>query len=292
MSVPVLAQSSASLVNAGYSKPAPFLVAPGQLMTLFFRGLGPLSSSADLSLSISQSGNTLKVPLLSMTQDKDDVTGLRVQIPFELLASTTPRLGPKGVQVPDVELTLLQNGQPSRTFPLRPVSENGHVLTSCDLSGDTNPDTVCTRTAYHADGRPVGIEFPAAKGETVIVYAYGLGQTDPPAATADVSPAGRSILDPQEPRILVTVQDQFLNANPAVPRNFVSEAFNYPAARVEFAGLAPGQLGLYQLNVVVPSTFQVDFRCGPDEAIGSIRSNGFFWVTTAQGSELVPLCVQ
>jgi len=278
VSIPALSQSSASLLNAGYAKPAPFLVAPGQLMTLFFRDLGPISTP---SLTISQSGATLKVPILSTTQD-NEVTALRVQIPFELLASTTPRLGPKGVHVPDVQLTLLQNGQPSRTFPLRPVSENGHVLTSCDLSGDTNPDAVCTRTAYHADGRPVSPELPAAKGETVIVYAYGLGPTN----------AAGSVLDPQEPRLLVTVQDQFLNANPAVPRNFVAEAFNLPAARMEYAGLAPGQIGLYQLNIVVPATFEAPFRCGPDEAIGTITANGHFWVTTAQGSELVPLCVQ
>ena len=104
------------------------------------------------------------------------LTSVRVQIPFEMAASTTPRLGPSGVKVADAELILEADGRESRSFLLRPVSENGHVLNSCDLAGDTNPDSVCSRTAYHSDGRPVNMDAPAARGETIVVYAFGLGR--------------------------------------------------------------------------------------------------------------------
>ena len=252
-------------------------------------------------MKISQSGlaSPLAVPMLSVRQDKDCdtgsaeclVTSARVQIPFELPASTTPRLGPKGVKVPDAELTLDGDGQVSRTFLLRPVSENAHVLTSCDLAGDTNPDSVCSRVAYHADGRPVDIDAPAVRGETVILFAFGLGQTTPPATTAVTSGSGLSVLDPQQPRMFVTLRDSFLNAAPSLPRAIVAEPYNLPWAQVDFAGLAPGQVGLYQVNVPIPASFQIPVRCGPDPSIGAIRSNGLLQLTTAQGTEAIPICV-
>lgn len=293
------------------------MVAPGQIVTLFFRGVSPLpggvarsgdaktvplpTTLAGLSMKISQSGlaSPLAVPIVSVRQDKDCdagstecfITSTRVQIPFELPASSTPRLGSEGVKVPDAELTLEADGQASRSFLLRPVSENGHVLTSCDLAGDTNPDSVCSRVAYHADGRPVDIDAPAARGETVILFAYGLGQTTPPATTAVTSGTGLSVLDPQQPRMFVTLRDSFLNSPPSLPRAIIAEPYNMPWAQVDFAGLTPGQVGMYQVNVPIPMSFQAPVRCGPDPVVGAIRSNGFLQLTTAQGTEGIPICV-
>jgi len=311
------AQSGASLLGASYAKPSPFVVAPGQIVTLFFRGVGPQANGsarvdeakaiplpvtlAGLSLKISQSGGTspLPVPIVSVRQETECatsssqcyLTAVRVQIPFELAASTTPRLGPGGVKAPDAELTVIVDGVASRTFLLRPVSENGHVLTSCDLAGDTNPDSVCNHTAYHANGRPVNMDEPAALGETILIYAFGLGQTTPPAKTAEASGAGLSVLDSQQPRLIVTLQDSLLNASPALPRAVVSEPYNLPHAKIDFAGLTPGQIGVYQINVPIPTSFQVPVRCGPDASVGAIRSNGLLQLTTAQGTENVPICV-
>jgi hypothetical protein len=219
------------------------------------------------------------------------ITSVRVQIPFELPASTYPRLGPKGIMVSDAELTLMEDGKPSRSFRLRPVSENGHVVTSCDLIGDTNPGSVCSRVAYHSDGRAVDMNAPAARGETITLFAYGLGQTTPPAATGIASGTGLSVVDSQPPRLIVTVRDNLLNAPSNSPRAFASEPYNLPWAQVDFAGLAPGQVGLYQINVPVPLTFEVPVPCGPDPSISGVRSNGLLQLTTAQGTENIPICV-
>lgn len=312
-----LAQSSGSLLGASYAKPSPFIVAPGQIVTFFFRGVGPLPSGstrfddastlplpetlAGLSLKISQTGmaSPLPVPLVSVRQEIECdatswecyLTAVRVQIPFELAASTTPRVGPGGVEVPDAELTLEEDGKASRTFRLRPVSENGHVLTSCDLAGDTNPDSSCSRVAYHADGRPVNMDTPAALGEAIVIYAFGLGQTTPPAKTAEASGTGLSVLDPLQLRLIVTLQDSILNSSPALPRALISGPYNSPFAKIDFAGLAPGQVGMYQINVPIPFSFQAPVRCGPDASVGAIRSNGLLQLTTAQGTENVPICV-
>ena len=313
-----LAQTSASLAGADYAKPGPFLVAPGQIMNFFFRGIsssaGGIARSADaagvplptklagLALSVSQPGldASLAVPILSVRQERECdgdsaeclLTSIRAQVPFELAASTTPRLGAQGSKAPDAQLTVEEDGRPSRSFLLRPVSENGHVLTSCDLAADANPESVCTRAAYHADGSRVDLDRPAVRGESIVVYAYGLGQTVPAAKSGEPSAAGLSVMDnPQSPRVFVTVHDQFLNVSGSTPRAFLSEPYNLPPARIDFAGLTPGQIGVYQINVPIPSTFQVPVPCGPDASIGAVRSNGFLQVTTAQGTENVPICV-
>src|SRR5262249_9558856 len=152
------AQSGAVLTGAGYAKPAPFSVAPGQLMTLFFRGIGPLPDGtlragdakttplpdtvAGISLSVSQAGldAALHVPVVAVRQEKDCeaasaecyLTSVRLQVPFEVIASIP---GPGGFQAPDAEVKVTTDGQPSRSFAIRPVSADGHVLTSCDISG-------------------------------------------------------------------------------------------------------------------------------------------------------------
>lgn len=308
------AQSGAVLTGAGYSKPAPFLVAPGQLMTLFFRGIAPLpdgslragdakvtplpNTLAGLSLSVSQTGlnGPLQVPLVSVRQERECdaappdcyLTSVRLQVPFEVAASV---LGPGGFNAPDAEIKVTTDGQPSRSFAIRPVSANTHVLTSCDISDDRNPDSVCNRAAYHSDGRPVDANAPASRGESIVIYAFGLGQTTPAARTGESAIAGLSVLDPGQPRLIVTLTDKFLNASASVPRQFLTQPVNPTPAKIDFAGLTPGQIGAYQMNVPIPSSFETPVACrlsGPDPAV---RSNGFVTVTTAQGAENVPICV-
>src|SRR5947209_3112700 len=74
--------------------------------------------------------------------------------------------------------------------------------------------------------QPVNV---AEAGKTLVLYAAGLGPTDPPLLTGT---PGKNA----EP----------LNRVVNVPEVFIGEA----PARVDFAGLAPGFPGVYQLNVV------------------------------------------
>lgn len=81
-----------------------------------------------------------------------------------------------------------------------------------------------------ADSSLISGSNPAARGEVVVLYASGLGMvSNPPAAGA---------------------------AAPVSPLAAVAAATEVSiggrAARVEFAGLAPGFAGLYQINAVVP----------------------------------------
>lgn len=282
----LFAQTEVSLVGTGYSAPAPIEVAPGQVMTLFFRGVGPLANGtprradaqivplpatlAGLSAYILQAPRAVPVdvPILSVRQHNDceevtlrpvcTLTQVRVQIPFEL----TPTV---------CKLVLKEDGQLSRTFLLRPIRDNAHIITSCDLIWDTNPGSACAKLAYHADGRLVDEKTPARRGETIVIYAHGLGVTLPRAATGLPSPAGANVIEATSRQIKVGFES---------PRGYSETA---PL----FVGLTETQVGLYQINVTIPPSLELSVRCG-----GETRSNVLAKITTSRGVENLPLCVE
>jgi acid phosphatase type 7 len=84
----------------------------------------------------------------------------------------------------------------------------------------------------HASGRAITAEDPARAGETVIIYASGLGEVTSRIASGFLSPA----LPLAYCAIPVTVQIGGASVSP------------------DFAGLAPSFVGLYQVNVKLPAT--------------------------------------
>ncbi len=76
---------------------------------------------------------------------------------------------------------------------------------------------------------------PARAGDTLVIYAIGLGPANPPVADGAGSPSS-----PLARTDIPTVNFGGGFASPAIP------------GQVTFAGLAPGYVGLYQINVVVP----------------------------------------
>ena len=85
----------------------------------------------------------------------------------------------------------------------------------------------------HADGSLVSSENPATAGEVLIVYANGLG-----AVTGLVQSGQTSPSDP-----------------PARTIQTPSATLAGVIAPIEFSGLTPGFVGLYQINIRVPANF-------------------------------------
>ena len=76
---------------------------------------------------------------------------------------------------------------------------------------------------------------PAKAGDALVIYAVGLGQTDPPVQTGVASPSG--------PLARVNGTTVIFGARGPFGGN----------AEPIYAGLSPGFVGLYQVNVVVPT---------------------------------------
>jgi uncharacterized protein (TIGR03437 family) len=97
---------------------------------------------------------------------------------------------------------------------------------------------------------------PARAGDALVIYAIGLGPADPPVATGAASPAG--------PLAVV--------ANTKV--TFGARGPFTSGVEPIFAGLSPGFVGLYQINVVVPP----DLGSGPVDVtvdVDGTNSNSF-----------------
>lgn len=116
------------------------------------------------------------------------------------------------------------------------ISANGALTTpdTIQLAGDS-PGIAAFATgaiiAQHLDGSLVTEAAPAKPAEIIIFYLAGLGLTDNPVTTGDASPG--TVL--------------------ARPVDMPVVTINGAAAPILFGGLTPGLVGLYQINMAVPS---------------------------------------
>ena len=131
---------------------------------------------------------------------------INAQIPFEALGNT-------------LQLFVTTAEGKSAPFVLAVAPASPGLFT---LSGDGKGAVA----AFDANFRPLEV---AEAGKPMILYATGLGATDPPVLSGSPG-AGTEPLNR-----VVDAPDVFIGESPA---------------RVDFAGLAPGLAGVYQLNVV------------------------------------------
>lgn len=275
MSIASVSAQTPIFMKAGYTTPTPIRVAPGQVITLYISGtktvLPPQNPSiratttplpitlGGFSVTVRQGSNTYAAPLFSVVQTPNCtdanrtspdciITAVTLQIPFEI--TPLPSVV-EAAQLPG-DLSVNDNGTESAHIPIAPLGDNIHVLTSCDLQG-ASPlfQPTCSGVVTHADGTMVSVDSPAKAGEIVVIYGYGLGQTTPAVKTGDATPTPAPVLLNGH---TVTVQFDFRpNAGPAFPYiNPLIMAPFIPGAI--FAGLTPGQVGLYQINVKIPDT--------------------------------------
>jgi uncharacterized protein (TIGR03437 family) len=95
-------------------------------------------------------------------------------------------------------------------------------------------------TAQHPDQSAITADAPAAPGEVVSIFLSGLGATDPAVPGGTQAPAIEPLARIKTPAIVT------LGGNPM---------------SVSYAGLAPGQVGMYRIDFTVP----------PDAAAGDLK---------------------
>ena len=200
---------------------------------------------------------------------------LTVQIPFELLfnAPANPSVG--------TEVVISENGTDSQPFSVNVVPDHIHVVTTCD---NARGQSTCQSIVAHADGTLVTSNSPAVLGETVVIYAWGLGSTSPRVKTGAVTP---------EPAPVVAI----FGSSPSSPKgpgvrfdfspNAALSAASDTGTLTAPAYLTPEQIGLYQVNVQLPATFPAVPTCGPN-----VQSNLTINLSGALSSDGAAICVQ
>jgi len=206
--------SPLGVVNAASFAPATAPIAPGTLVSIFGTNLAASTAQAAV------------VPLPTTLEGVSvSVNG----IPAPLFFVSPEQINiqtPFGVSGAEAVVRVNNAGELSNEVPV-PVAKTSPAVFSVDLSG-FGPGTFT-----HADFAPVTEQDPALLGETIIIFLTGLG---------DVSPAyGDGQAGPTDPLSLVT--------DPNLQVLFGSEA-----GEIQFAGAAPGFVGLYQINVTTPLT--------------------------------------
>ena len=96
-------------------------------------------------------------------------------------------------------------------------------------------DGVTYAIATLLDGSLLTPSSPAKPGDIVVLYATGLGATSPPAVYSQLPTAAAPLVP---------------GANLQVLLNGVA----VPPDAIDYAGIAPGNAGLYQINLILPTS--------------------------------------
>ena len=253
---------SQSVILSGYTAPAPVSVAPGQIATFYVQLPGGVSANI-IGITLQQFNTNTNVPVQSLRTISEcpdaiatsqpacaSLLAITVQIPYELVPFCPLCARPVSATPP--MLIVNQGGQPPAVIELNPLADQVHVLTACDvaLGMARQPNYTglpCTPLVTHIDGTLVSASSPANFGETLTAWVFGLGQTNPAASTgqaAKTAPAAE------------TFNLDFNYSVNALATKPVQTSPDRILIHPLYAGLAPGYVGLYQVNFTVPQGAQ------------------------------------
>jgi uncharacterized protein (TIGR03437 family) len=199
-----------SIVNAADgTKP----VAPGGLISVYGQQMSPVNMATKeipLPTALGESCltvNGMPVPMLFVSSQQ-----INGQLPFNVDGNAT--------------MTLRTPGGISDNFNFTIYSAAPSIF----RSGTAGPETGLATIVRADDNQLVTATNPIHPNDSIIIYATGLGQTQPAVDAGLPSPAdplGSAIIVP-----VVTLGGMPLN--------------------LDFAGLVPGEVGVYQINARVP----------------------------------------
>jgi uncharacterized protein (TIGR03437 family) len=211
--------------------------APGSLITLSGKTLASTTVVGTAPYPTKLGGITATIdevpsPLLSVSP-----TQVMFQIPWETRVDPTPPPLPFPRVEPLASSVVLPGGDPyfDVSFPL-PLAQIAPQLSPLAPSADGYQPI-----AVHQNGTLVTPANPAARGEIVTLYGTGFGPVEPPLASGIPAP-----LDTLG-RATTTFEFDLYRDLRVV----------YPMA-TSFLGLAPGTLGIYQINLQIPSSIPAD----------------------------------
>jgi len=190
-------------------------VAPGSIISLFGRNLVPQPIPATaVPLPTNLGGLAMKIGDRDAPLFYANNGQVNAQVPVELADKTA------------ASVVLTMNGKVSPPEPLLLSSVQPGIFTYDD-GGVPHAAVLDEKNAL------VGKANPAVRGTIIQVYATGLGPTDPVVKTGEPGPSN--------PTAVLVAGTQLTTTLGGVP------------AEIQFKGLAPGYVGLYQVNLKVPS---------------------------------------
>jgi uncharacterized protein (TIGR03437 family) len=263
---------NSNAANTGVALPVEFVVKATSAPILSFGGVvdnatfGPILSPGMIAQAYGTllSGTTPSLAAslpLSKTLGGVQVTVNGIQAPvYYTSAGVVDFVVPFGVQPGAGTVTLSYNGVSSNPVSTTIVAQVPRILTfPLTVGGKSFQYGIMINSAdgsYPVPTTPGLFSHPAKLGDTLTIYALGLGLTDQNVADGAASPTSPL-------------------ANVPVSYFTIGGGFDYPVqdGAILFAGLAPGFVGLYQINMTIPMDAPVGNSVGLQLHQGSATSN-------------------
>jgi uncharacterized protein (TIGR03437 family) len=188
-------------------------VAPGGLVSVIGTDLSPVNvATREIPIPIALADSCLTVNGIGIPLLLVSGTQINAQLPFNIDGNSQLVLRTPGGVSDNLNFTIQANA-PS-------------VFRTTAVGGSDNLATV-----YRAENNElVSDSNPVRAGDELVIYATGLGRTSPAVEAGTASPS--------EPLALAMTQPEVaLDGSPAA---------------VDYAGLTPGGIGVYQINVRIP----------------------------------------
>lgn len=211
------APTTPTLTSAGILKAAGFgggALSPGSIASLFGTNIAPATAAAEsVPLPALLAGTRVYFNLVGAPLYFTSASQANVQVPWEISDE------------PSVQLVVTRNGAASMPINVPVAAANpGIFLTGPDAGVVVNAST----------GQLVNAASPASKGDVLVIFASGLGPVSGDTVTG--STASTTELQPTKLPVQAVLT--------AGGRDIV--------VPVLFAGLAPGFIGVNQVNLIVP----------------------------------------
>ena len=206
-------------------------IAPNGLISIFGQNLGASAVATSTPLPLILGGTCVTLNNIALPLFMTSATQINAQVPPGTAAGSFPLVVRS---IANQAASASQQAAVSKYAPAVLVDPTGQIL------------------LFHADGSYVNKSNPANRDEPLVMYAVGLGATTGGAVTAG-NPS------PTTP----------LAVSPTAAVYFGDPTWVQAAIIVDFAGLAPGMIGVYQLNLRVPG-----FHISGDSLLVTITAGG------------------
>jgi uncharacterized protein (TIGR03437 family) len=189
-------------------------VAPGELVTIYGQNLSQLSLAlSGLPLSTALGDSCIGVNGSSIPLLYVSPRQVNAQLPFNLAIGSAT-------------LTIHTPGGVSNGFNFNVAAAAPSIF----LSGVAGPQTGLATIVRNDNNQLVTPTNPIHAQDSITIYLTGMGQTSPAGQAGQPAPAN--------PLAAAVIQPQV--------------TLNGSALAVSFAGLVPGEVGVYQIDAVVP----------------------------------------